>query len=99
MTRFIRKPSVHSTTSGLASRHFALVEPLVTVAVVGHHRIRMRQLKRQAEGYLELGMPQQALETLARLGPVSRPSSHLLHLRGEALRALERYEEALLPLG
>lgn len=68
------------------------------VTVSGQHRIRMGQLERQAEGYLELGMPRHALDTLARLGMHGRPSSHLLYLRGEALRELERFEEALVPL-
>lgn len=61
-------------------------------------RIRMRRYEAQAEGYLELGMPEHALERLARLGPSARFSPHALYLQGEALRTLERYEEALAPL-
>jgi len=61
-------------------------------------RIRLKQLERQAEGYLELGMPEQALETLARVGDEALLGSHGLFLRGEALRELERYEEALVYL-
>lgn len=62
-------------------------------------RIRLRQIERQAEGYLELGLAQQAIDTLARLGGVEEYSPHALYLLGEALSALKKYEEALSPLG
>jgi tetratricopeptide (TPR) repeat protein len=62
------------------------------------NRIRRTKLQRTAEGYLELGMPQHALETLARLGDPAGLSGRALYLRGEALRAMERYQEALMPL-
>lgn len=61
-------------------------------------RIRRKHLQRQAEGYLELGMAQQVLDTLAQLGNPETFGSHLLYLQGEALRLLERYEEAIAPL-
>jgi tetratricopeptide (TPR) repeat protein len=61
-------------------------------------RIRQTKVQRAAEGYLELGMPQHALDTLARLGDPAGFDGHGLYLRGEALRAMERYREALLPL-
>ena len=61
-------------------------------------RIRETKIQRAAEGYLELGMPQHALDTLARLGDPDSLDGHALYLRGEALRAMERYPEALLPL-
>lgn len=51
-----------------------------------------------AEGYLELGMPQHALEELDAVehpGPFEPP---LQFMRGEALRAQERYEDAIQPL-
>jgi Flp pilus assembly protein TadD len=60
-------------------------------------KIRLKHVERQAEGYLELGMAQQALDALARLGDEDQLGDHALYLRGEALRALERYEEALAP--
>jgi Flp pilus assembly protein TadD len=53
------------------------------------------KLQHQAEGYLELGMPQQAINTLSRLGPNAASDAQSLYLQGEALRALERYDEAL----
>jgi tetratricopeptide (TPR) repeat protein len=58
---------------------------------------RLRQLV-ASEGYLELGLPQRALEILQ-----SRPDwAHLQFeasfLTGEALRALDRFREALKPL-
>ncbi len=57
--------------------------------------IRRSQLKRQAEGYLELGMPHHALSTLARLEMFTSLDSAAQYLRGEALRSLDRWEEAL----
>ena len=51
-----------------------------------------------AEGYLELGMPQHALDeldTVEEAGPFTAP---LQFMRGEALRAQERYEDAIKPL-
>jgi tetratricopeptide (TPR) repeat protein len=56
------------------------------------------KIQRAAEGYLELGMPQYALDTLARLGDPTRFDGHALYLWGEALRGMERYDEALVPL-
>jgi Flp pilus assembly protein TadD len=61
-------------------------------------RIRQTKIQRAAEGYLELGMAQHALDALARLGDRAQLDAWSLYLQGEALRAMERYEEALLPL-
>ncbi len=60
--------------------------------------IRSNKLQREAEGYLELGLPQQALQTLARLGDPAGYTIEALYLWGEGLRALERPFEALVPL-
>ena len=62
-------------------------------------RLRSRKIRREAEGYLELGLPQHALQTLGRLGrsgPVRRRNA--LSLGGEGLQELGRFLEALLPL-
>jgi tetratricopeptide (TPR) repeat protein len=59
------------------------------------HRLRVKQLERQAEGYLEMGMAEQALECLGRIGDPSQLGSRGLYLQGEALRAQERYADAL----
>jgi tetratricopeptide (TPR) repeat protein len=59
--------------------------------------IRRSQIERQAEGYLELGMAQHALDLLAPLRDEDMDPQGW-YLRGEALRALERYAEALGPL-
>jgi Flp pilus assembly protein TadD len=64
---------------------------------MSRNRIRRMKLQHQAEGYLELGMPQQALDVLARLDPADA-DWHTLYLQGEALRGLGRCEEALPPL-
>jgi tetratricopeptide (TPR) repeat protein len=60
-------------------------------------RIRTQKAVRQAEGYLELDMPVQALESLRRVGPGTTNSAHAAYLEGEALRALQRYGEAIRP--
>ena len=60
--------------------------------------IRRAKIQREAEGYLELGMPEQALQTLGRLGDPAGFESHALYLWGEGLRTMQRYFEALLPL-
>ena len=61
-------------------------------------RIRLKQLRREAEGYLELGMARHALDALARLGDPNGFCGQSLYLWGEALRELERYDEAIAPL-
>lgn len=57
--------------------------------------IRRKLIEREAEGYLELGMPQKALENLGRLGGDESLGPHGLFLRGEALRELARHGEAI----
>lgn len=59
------------------------------------HKIRMQRILREAEGYLELSMPQSALTTLTRAGEAGTFRGHLCFLQGEALRALDRHAEAL----
>jgi tetratricopeptide (TPR) repeat protein len=66
--------------------------------VSAQHRIRRQQLLRQAEGYLELGMPQHALDVLDRWGPAEMPSVRAAYLRGEALRELGRWSDAIAAL-
>ena len=73
-------------------------------------RIRRMKLQHQAEGYLELGLPQQALHLLARVGQgggsegsegvaaSNKADVRTLYLQGEALRSLERYADAIVPL-
>lgn len=62
------------------------------------HGIRSVKIRQEAEGYLELGMPQHALQTLGRLGDPAGFGVETLYLWGEGLRAMHRYFEALLPL-
>ena len=62
-------------------------------------RVRRIKLQQQAEGYLEIGMPQQALAVLDRIADVGQRDWRTLYLRGEALSAMGRYGEALVPLG
>ena len=58
-------------------------------------KIRRQQLLQHAEGYLELGLPRQALAALLRLDDPEAADRTAFHLWGEALRQLERYDEAL----
>jgi Flp pilus assembly protein TadD len=64
----------------------------------GTIQIRRTKIQREAEGYLELDMPRQALEALGRLGAPANFDVDALYLWGESLRALERPFEALVPL-
>jgi len=61
-------------------------------------RVRLNKVQREAEGYLELGLPRQALAALARLRGSDGTATSTLYLRGEALRAMDRYQEAIIPL-
>jgi tetratricopeptide (TPR) repeat protein len=63
-----------------------------------HDRIRRQHLLVQAEGYLELGMGEHALEVLDRCEQLARLPEHGLYLRGQCLRELGRFREALDPL-
>jgi predicted Zn-dependent protease len=56
-----------------------------------------RQLD-QAEGYLLLSLPNRALEILERRDDWATMQFEASLLTGEALRSLERYREALVPL-
>ena len=59
------------------------------------NRIRLQRILREAEGYLELGMPRQALALLERIEHPGTYRGHQLYLQGEALRALEKYQDAV----
>ncbi|MGW8257523.1 MAG: TPR end-of-group domain-containing protein [Thermoguttaceae bacterium] len=60
--------------------------------------IRQSKIQREAEGYLELGMAQQALDVMSRLGDPEDFDLTAQYICGEALRLLGRYEEAIEPL-
>ncbi len=61
-------------------------------------RIRIAQILREAEGYLELSLPRHALEALQRAESLGLINSHGLYLRGEALRELQQFSDAIGPL-
>lgn len=77
-------------------------------------RIRRQQILREAEGYLDLitafgerwpcrpevrdRVAQRVLETLDRVPNPGGLKAHALFLRGQALRAMERYSDAVVPL-
>ena len=60
----------------------------------GSNRVRSQRILREADGYLDLGMPEQALSTLARMREPSTFKGQKLFLTGQALRAMQRYREA-----
>jgi tetratricopeptide (TPR) repeat protein len=62
------------------------------------HRVRTQRLLREAEGYLELHLPQIALEVLSRASDLGTFRGQYLYLVGQALRELERYADAIVPL-
>lgn len=64
----------------------------------GGNRIRLQRILREVEGYLEIEMPQAALDALDRIKEPGTFRGQQLYLTGEALRALERYSEAIGPL-
>jgi tetratricopeptide (TPR) repeat protein len=60
--------------------------------------VRRDKIEREAEGYLELGLPEYALRALGRLGDPISFDFRALYLWGEGLRAMDRCFEALMPL-
>jgi tetratricopeptide (TPR) repeat protein len=60
--------------------------------------IRLGKIEKEAEGYLELGLAQQALATILRIGEPSALDVNGLYILGESLRLLKRYDEAVEPL-
>ena len=52
----------------------------------------------EAEGYLELGMPEHALTGLQRRGALVHGDARACYLMGETLRELRRYRDAVYPL-
>jgi tetratricopeptide (TPR) repeat protein len=61
-------------------------------------RERIRRVRREAEGYLELGMPRHALDALQRSGKLVHGDARGCYLMGESLRELHRFREAIFPL-
>jgi Flp pilus assembly protein TadD len=64
-------------------------------SVLASNRIRLQRILREAEGYLELGMPRQALALLERIEQPGTFKGEMLYLKGEALRSLENYQDAV----
>ena len=61
-------------------------------------RHRLQRARGAAEGYLELGMPEHALQALQRHGNAVQSDARGCYLLGECLRELCRYDEAIVPL-
>jgi tetratricopeptide (TPR) repeat protein len=61
-------------------------------------RVQLQRICLEAEGYLELSMPEHALRTLQRRGQLVHGDARGCYLLGEALRELQRYREAVYPL-
>lgn len=58
--------------------------------------IRVSKRLTQAGGYLEMGMPQQALDSLDNLGSLGPFEAQVELLRGEAFRRQQRFQEAAI---
>lgn len=61
-------------------------------------RTQIAQSLREAEGYLELNLPEHALTCLERINNPGTFRGQVLYLKGEALRSLGRHADALEPL-
>lgn len=63
-------------------------------------RIPQKTVRRliAAEGYLELGMPHQALRELDKVTDPGSLTASFFFLRGESLKRIGRYSEAIKPL-
>lgn len=61
-------------------------------------RVQLHRSCVEAEGYLELAMPEHALRTLQRRGQLVHGDARGCYLLGETLRELRRYREAVYPL-
>lgn len=66
--------------------------------VVKYERLQLERTLSEAEGYMELGMPEFAVAGLQRRGKLVHASARGCYLMGEALRDLGRYREAIYPL-
>lgn len=67
-------------------------------AMLSQARIQLQRACVEAEGYLELGLPQEALRTLQRRGQLVHGDARGCYLLGETLRELRRFREAVYPL-
>lgn len=61
-------------------------------------RARITRCIQEAEGYLELGMAQHALDLLDQVSEPGTFLGHMLYLRGAAFREMRRYADAIEPL-
>lgn len=59
---------------------------------------RLQRTRREAEGYLELGMPDHALRSLERHQQLILSDARGCYLQGEALREMRDYRAAIGPL-
>ncbi|HYO23399.1 MAG TPA: tetratricopeptide repeat protein [Lacipirellulaceae bacterium] len=61
-------------------------------------RLQLHRTCVEAEGYLELAMPEQALQTLQRRASLVHGDARGCYLLGEALREMRQYRAAIYPL-
>jgi hypothetical protein len=61
-------------------------------------QFRVAKRVEQACGYLELGLPQQALDNVAGLATSGQLEGALQYVRGQALRMQARFDDAVAPL-
>jgi Flp pilus assembly protein TadD len=75
-----------------------MIRSATTFAMASTARIHVQHACLEAEGYLELGLPHQALKTLQHRGHLVHGDARGCYLLGETLREMERYREAVYPL-
>jgi Flp pilus assembly protein TadD len=75
-----------------------MFRPVANIDMSSQARIQLHRACFEAEGYLELAMPQNALRALQRRGHLVHGDARGCYLLGEALRELSRYREAVYPL-
>jgi Flp pilus assembly protein TadD len=75
-----------------------MIRSATSFAMASTARIHVQHACLEAEGYLELGLPHQALKTLQHRGHLVHGDARGCYLLGETLREMERYREAVYPL-
>ncbi|MEX2186463.1 MAG: hypothetical protein WD875_06705 [Pirellulales bacterium] len=65
---------------------------------ISAHQIRVAKRLEQSSGYLELGMPAQALRNIEGISAQGQLEGALQYVRGQALRMQNRFDDAVVPL-
>lgn len=72
--------------------------PVDHAIVINSAQVRIAKRLEQSSGYLELGLPAQALRNIEGLSSEGHLEGALQYVRGQALRMQNRFEDAVAPL-